>query len=277
MTCQKVIKSNVVCYAKGKPFVALKKKKPTGYVIYDGPSLLDGKPIVVIAIVRTTNIKTGNMVQTYILRSDMHPLEANKSGEDYSICGNCIHRGQSHSDPTLKTAKKRTCYVNLGQGVLQVYKSYLNGNYPMLNTHEEIAEIGRGRMVRIGTYGDGGAVPLYKFDSLLTHSEGHTAYGHQSDIVGSSHDSSYMMCSADNEQQATNAWSRGERTFRVISNVSELVPQKEILCPASKEMGYRTTCDKCKLCSGSDIMAKSIAIVVHGAGSTNFQQQNVNH
>ena len=28
------------------------QKKPTGYVIYDGPSLADGKPIIVIATVQ---------------------------------------------------------------------------------------------------------------------------------------------------------------------------------------------------------------------------------
>ena len=40
----------------------------TGYVIYKGPSLLDGAPIVVIAVIGSGNTKTGDMVQTYILR-----------------------------------------------------------------------------------------------------------------------------------------------------------------------------------------------------------------
>ena len=46
-----------------------------------------------------------------------------------------------------------------------------------------------------------------------------------------------------------------------------MIKDKEILCPASKEAGYRTTCDSCKLCSGSNISAKSIAIVAHGGGA----------
>ena len=37
-----------------------------------------------------------------------------------------------------------------------------------------------------------------------------------------------------------------------------MVKGKEILCPASEEAGRRTTCDKCKLCSGMTINAKSI-------------------
>ena len=42
-----------------------KIKKPTGYIIYEGPSLLDNKPIVVVALVgKSSNQKTGAMVQT---------------------------------------------------------------------------------------------------------------------------------------------------------------------------------------------------------------------
>jgi hypothetical protein len=47
-------------------------------IIYQGPSLLDGAPIVVIANYSKSNRKTGGVVQTYILRADMNPLEASK-------------------------------------------------------------------------------------------------------------------------------------------------------------------------------------------------------
>ena len=60
---------------------------PTGYVIYRGPSLLDGAPIVAIATMQTSNRKTGNMVQTWILREDVSPVEASKAGADASVCG----------------------------------------------------------------------------------------------------------------------------------------------------------------------------------------------
>jgi len=80
-------------------------------IIYNGPSLLDGKPIVVIATYSNRNTKTGHVVQTYILRSDIHPLEASKTGEDYSICGECPMRGELTRDPSRKQAKGRKCYV----------------------------------------------------------------------------------------------------------------------------------------------------------------------
>jgi len=68
-------------------------------IIYNGPSLLDGQPIVVIATYSNRNRKTGHVVQTYILLRDINPLEASKTGADYSICGDCIMRGTPNDDP----------------------------------------------------------------------------------------------------------------------------------------------------------------------------------
>ena len=78
-------------------------------IIYKGPSLLDGQPIVVIATYSNRNTKTGRVVQTYIIRADMDPRDASKTGADYSICGDCVMRGEPTTDPTRKIAKKRKC------------------------------------------------------------------------------------------------------------------------------------------------------------------------
>tara|TARA_R110000765_G_C18917172_1_gene605505 strand:- start:12 stop:752 length:741 start_codon:yes stop_codon:yes gene_type:complete len=243
---------------------------PKSSVIYRGPSLIDGEPIVAVAIVKSGNIKTGNMVQTYILRADIDPRAANKSGSDFSICGNCKHRGKAHDDPDKPTAKERTCYVQLGQGPLGVWKMLSKGGYPTATGHDEIAALGKGRMVRLGTYGDPAAVPSHIWDSLLHGASGHTAYTHQSGMKGPDISSRYMI-SADSLEDARKAWKRGSRTFRVVSDISE-IDSAEILCPASQEAGRRTTCERCKLCSGSTINAKSIAIPVHGAGATHYVQ-----
>jgi hypothetical protein len=226
-------------------------------IIYNGPSLLDGKPIVVIATFSNRNTKTGAVVQTYILRSDINPLEASKTGEDYSICGNCIMRGEVTTDPERKQAKKRKCYVNLGQGVLIVYKSFLRGVYAMANTKTGRNTLGRARFVRVGTYGDPAAVPAFIWEQLLSEADDWTAYSHQSgwrpDIA---------MQSADNKAQALEHWKAGRRTFRVIADLGELDKANEALCPASKEAGRRVQCTACKLCKGSS-KGKSIAIVEH--------------
>jgi hypothetical protein len=239
-----------------------------GKIIYSGPSLLDGEPIVVIAIDQSRNRKTGNMVQTYILRADMDPIKANRTGADVSICGNCPHRGTAHDGET-GMAKGRSCYVNF-KGVGSVYRTLSRGGYPVAQGHAAIAAIGKGRMVRIGTYGDGAAVPSYIWDSLTSAAEGWTAYTHQAGWAGASSDPARYMVSVEGPLQAAQAWEAGARTFRVIGKVTDLVKGREILCPASEEAGKRTTCDRCKLCAGASVKAKSIAIVSHGVGRRNF-------
>lgn len=233
-------------------------------IIYQGPSLIDGAPIVAIAIAKSGNVKTGNMVQTYIIRADISPLEASKTGADYSICGGCKHRGNATGNPAKKQAEKRSCYVNLGQGPTGVFKGYVRGIYPNTTGHKAIAAIGKGRMVRLGTYGDPAAVPAYIWESLLSEASGHTAYTHQSDVESAQARPEFMMISADTKEQALDAWAQGKRTFRVINSTYEVVTGKEILCPASKEAGFKTTCNSCGLCGGASVKAKSIAIVDHG-------------
>lgn len=222
-------------------------------IIYNGPSLLDGKPIVVIATYSNRNTKTGKVVQTYILRSDINPLEASKTGEDFSICGSCPMRGEVTTDPKRKIAKGRKCYVNLGQGVLIVFKSYKRGVYK----EGDPRTMGRDRFVRVGTYGDPAAVPSHVWDELLAECETWTAYTHQKpwrpDIA---------MQSADSYDEAKAHWAKGRRTFRVIVDLGDIDKSKETLCPASKEAGRRVQCTACKLCKGSSL-AKSIAIVEH--------------
>ena len=222
-------------------------------VIYNGPSLLDGAPIVVIATYSNRNRKTGRVLQTYILHRDINPLEASKTGADYSICGNCPMRGTPTDDPARKIAKGRRCYVNLGQGVLIVWRAFQRGVYQTGSARD----LGRGRFVRVGTYGDPAAVPSAVWDELLSEASTWTAYTHQKpwrpDIA---------MQSADDYHEAALHWKAGRRTFRVIADLGHLDPTNEALCPASKEAGARVQCTACKLCKGSSL-AKSIAIVEH--------------
>ena len=230
-----------------------------GAVIFRGPSQLDGAPIIVVAVWASTNRKTGDMLQTYILREDIDPLTANKLGEDYSICGNCALRGTPTLDPDKKQAEDRPCYVVLGQGPTVVWNGLQRGIYPDYTNRQQRRALGRGRMVRIGTYGDGAAAPRFVWDDLLFEAEGHNAYSHNGG------DPRIYMQSADTLPQAQAAWSSGFRTFRVVHDTSHLQPN-EILCPSSRGV----QCVDCRLCGGTQVKAKSIAIVVHGSGAKHF-------
>jgi hypothetical protein len=236
---------------------------PVGYTIYDGPSMLDGQRIVVIVtgLKGSRNTKTGDMVQTYILRPDMHPLEAVRTGADYSICGNCPARGDG-------TGKGRICYVTLIHGPRIVWQSFVRGVYPKA-TPAAVADVVAGKMVRLGTYGDPAAAPLAIWEHLIAKAEGWTGYTHQWRTIEAGW-SRLVMASADSVADSREAWLRGYRTFRVGA-----VPMtgREINCPASKEAGERTQCISCKLCMGSTSKAPvSIQIAPHGAGAKHYQE-----
>jgi hypothetical protein len=225
-------------------------------IIYEGSSLIDGKPIVVIAINKSKNSKTGNVVQTYILRSDIDPLTANRTGEDYSICGECTLKGIPNSKKK-GLATSRACYVQIGQAPMAIYTAYKKGSYRDASSKAGRNAIGSGRVVRIGSYGDGAAVPQEVWDQLVEEATSHTAYTHNHG------NPEFYMKSVESLQEAEWNWDNGYRTFRIIRDKSEIVSNKEVLCPSDKGV----TCNDCRLCGGSAIKAKSIAIQVHGAGT----------
>ena len=241
-----------------------------GVILFEGASNLDGKPTVVIAIKDTSNRKTGGMVQTFIMRSDIDPITASRLGEDYSVCGDCIHRGKANLDKKSGGADDRSCYVMLLM-LLSIYKAYKRGAYLKLQA-DEVSDWFRDELVRLGSYGDPMAIPSWLWDDVLLYAKGRTGYGHQFGVKGADVRPDLCMISVDNVAQAKHQWKLGNRTFRVGNSVDDMIQGKEILCPASDEAGKRTTCDKCKLCSGNKIKAKSVFIPVHGNGKTNYRK-----
>jgi hypothetical protein len=115
-------------------------------------------------------------------------------------------------------------------------------------------------MVRIGTYGDGAAVPDDVWDDLLSDAAGHTAYSHNGG------DPRRYMVSADSLGKAEDAWRSKYRTFRIVKDRHEIIKGQEIECPSDRGV----KCIDCGLCAGTSVQAKSIAIVVHGGGAKYF-------
>jgi len=226
-------------------------KKEKGFILYKGQSLIDGKPIIVIATMKTNNPKTGDMVQTWIMREDIAPHLAVKNGDDISVCGDCIHR------PALGN----TCYVTTFQAPLSVWKSYHNGNYSTDLTL--LKSLLPKRKLRIGAYGDPAACPTSVWAELATLSMGNTGYTHQWERSEFDPDLlDYVMASVDTEKQAK---SIGARYFRVIPIGAKPLP-REIEC-LSDSMGK--SCADCLLCDGGN-KGKSVYITAHGKGAANY-------
>lgn len=223
-------------------------KKEKGYIIYKGNSKLDEMPIVVIATMETTNRKTGNMVQTWILRSDIDPIEAMKSKQDSSICGVCPHRWALNGD----------CYVNIGQAPLSIYRAFKRGSYADITSFMDKRPFFEGREIRLGSYGDPSAVPYEVWASMLNDNK-QTGYTHQ--WKEKEELKLFTMASVDSVEEKIQANSNGWRTFRVSYN--NIILNDEIACPSEKGV----SCKDCGLCGGANVKAKNIVILAHGARS----------
>ena len=232
-----------------------------GYVLYEGNSKLNGEPIVIIATGfsdSSANTKTGDMVQTWILLQNEEPHKAIKTGADSAICGDCVHRGEWNGKTWVK---RRTCYVKTFQAPLAVYRKYKRNGYKKANLAQQRTQT-TDRVVRIGSYGDPMAAPRTLWENFIVNAKAHTGYTHQWKKTKSKKWANIVMASVENEKLAKIAQHRGYRTFRVLSEPT--TSENEILCPASKEAGQKTICEKCKLCSGTTSNSrKSIAIVQH--------------
>lgn len=240
-------------------------KVPNGYILYQGPSAIDGKPIVVIATgfaTQSANGKTGDMIQTWIIRDNIAPHLAVKSGDDESICGQCIHRPARKAELEAKGEKHIRCYVKVWNAPLSVYNAFHRGIYPVAS-HDDIAKLCEGRMVRFGSYGDPYAAPIALWRAMASKALGWTGYTHQWRTAGTAW-AKLVMASADSLTDMLDAHAKGYRTFRVTAKPFENVKGVEAICPASKEKGARTDCATCRACMGTSGKAKvSIQIARH--------------
>jgi len=237
-----------------------------GVVAYQGPSMLDGSPIVCVinklGKSRVHNSKTGDMVQSFIINERVHPVEALKSGEDASVCGDCVHRMQADGS--------RSCYVEVGKSVTSVYNALHRGRYLMPNQYDVglLTPLMKGKLLRVGTYGDPAAVPFQYWGLMCAAVKGTTGYSHQWRKPMFAAFKSICMASVDSDIEQTIAAAMGWRTFRVMAD-GQAPGETEIMCPS--ESGV--SCADCKLCAGIKTAAKSIAIPAHGIGKGAFNKR----
>lgn len=237
----------------------------------NGVVLQESGDIVVIATgikSRSSNTKTGGMIQIYILHRYLHPIEASRTGADKRICGECIHRG------TIVDGKliERRCYVQIDKAPASIFRAYQRGRYRKVNSAYEVRQIFSDRLVLLGAYGDPAFMRRSIIRSICSVARGWTGHTHQwrscQDLRP------FVMASCDSPADVIAAQADGWRTFRVSAYGDNSKMTGEIACPASAEAGKRTTCNKCRLCDGArpDDTRKSIVIQDHSKIKTRLYQ-----
>jgi hypothetical protein len=239
-----------VRYISSDPFsrTSLYRRKVSmakGLVVYRGPSAYDPSTTIrAVLVLKSSNRKTGNMAQLYILHDATPPHTAQRTGEDAAVCGDCPFR------PALSGG----CYVVTVQGPLSTWKA--TRHMPSAGA-AVVARALFGRTLRLGAYGDPAALPLLTVQWLARLVKGRaTGYTHgwrtRPDLKP------FCMASVESPADAAHAQSQGWRTFRGRPASGAILPQ-EIDCPSEI-----VACEKCLLCKGSSSQARSITIPVHG-------------
>lgn len=227
-------------------------------VVYEGPSELNGRPIVGIITglaAPSSNAKTGPMAQLWILDATTEPHLAVKTGEDESVCGDC-------------PARNKWCYVTTFQGPLSVYRTWKRGGYQRYTP-----DVLEGTVLRFGAYGDPAALPIATIRDIGGRVRRFTGYTHQWKHCDSELQH-YCMASVDTVSDQREAARSGWRTFRVAAPDTDRL-KGESVCPASEEAGHKITCFDCGACDGHrrPTVKSNIVIIAHGAKTKRYLEE----
>ena len=234
--------------------------------------MLDDQPIVVLATLGSRNVKTGPMVQTWVLRSDMRPVDASKTTNDRSVCGDCPRRHSLKGD----------CYVLVHNAPQSAYKAWERAGKPSGDIADAATRIARDAVrygVRLGAYGDPAAVPFHvcrDLFAILPPDVKHTGYSHQWRATLFAGPQAYahrdwcranLMASVDNPREAQLARAAGWRFFLAMVP-GQRAPLRSVECLADRDTNP-LTCQTCGICDGVAGKASrtSVYITEHGARS----------
>jgi len=243
------------------------KVEQSGAVVWEGRSRLD--PSARIAVVVTwfsANFGTGPMAQSWIIRSDVPPIEAVKTGADLAVCPESCSLRPGHP----REKGEAQCYAASGRTILALGGMFRGlDRYPRMTPLDASVRL-RGQWLRIGAYGDPAAVPISVWADLIRFTRGHTGYTHAPERAPLLR--SIVMASAETPERATFLQAQGWRTYRVravdhLGQPERLAPG-EVVCPKSEEAGKRTACAFCLLCDGAaGRSTRSIAIADHSTSA----------
>ena len=218
-------------------------------IVWTGASELDSAEVMLLATGEdkpSSNIKTGAMIQLWILRTDIPPTQAVKEGLDSSVCGDCAMRWNNAGG----------CYV-IPFHYSVMWKKAVTTALDI--TPKKLASMARKKHlpIRMGAYGDPAAVPLWVWRQLGTMPKG-SGYTHQWETADTGF-ADLVMASVETLEKKEKANKLGYRTFRILSSAADLATD-EVMCPNTTQ---GTQCRTCGLCGGLRSKAKNVAITMH--------------
>lgn len=149
-------------------------------------------------------------------------------------------------------------FVSMLKSVISTYGEFYN--IPTFNSdlHQQIVKMSTNTYVRFGTYGEPSLHPTELIEDVVKVAPTWTGYTHQ--WQKREELSRFFMASTHNSVEEIIARDLNFRSFVATDKKIDGI----VNCPASKEAGYKSTCSKCGLCSGTDGKgSKSVYIILH--------------
>jgi hypothetical protein len=212
--------------------------------------------------------KTELIVQTYHFSKAQFELA--NSGQKFSmsdffkldgaVCFDCPFAVSNGAKLSACYTHKMNQYSGFLSSVRSIGKGLEWDEIPEFSSEiaNKISEISKGKYIRFGTYGEPSLIPVDLVSSICLVAKNWTGYTHQ--WAKKSEYSPYFMASCHSEGQAKYAESKGWRSFIAAKEAI----QGTVNCPASAEAGFKSTCSKCGLCSGTNGKGKkNVYILEH--------------
>lgn len=239
--------------------------------------------IQVFRLGKTTNKKISNgkekIVQSYTFSIDQYnyiknvveagtkPVFKEFFSLDAKNCFDCPFSVNANQGGKCYTHKvmQYSGFVSMLKSIVKEFgdaaniPSYVDGTQKNL-INLALGVMAKDRYVRFGTYGEPSMHPIEIVEMMSSISKSYTGYTHQ--YFRKPEYAAFFMASTHNELQAKTAKDKfGFRSFIAVKDNSDV---SAIICPASNEGGFKSTCAACGLCSGTKGKGiKNVVILEH--------------
>ena len=229
-----------------------------------------GDTLQVIRLGKTSNDKIEadkkrNIVQTYTFSRKQYEIvlsgdKTKKMKAFFSVAdSNCLDCPYNEFGKCY--THKFNQYVGFKSMLKSIAKEYgAFDNVPKYNNliKAKAVKLSQDTYVRFGTYGEPSLHPVTMIMAMARVADSYTGYTHQ--WKSSNELAKFFMASTHTADEAKKASDKGYRSFIATNNVIA----DAVSCPASKEGGYKSSCSKCNLCSGTEGKGKkSVYIFNH--------------
>lgn len=231
----------------------------------------DGDTITIVTLNSTSNKKiagTGEkIVQTYHFSREQYEIAQGKTtmreffSHDGKVCFDCpfaVSNGASLSACYTHKMMQYSGFLSSLRSIGKVTESF--DSIPEYDGEigAKIIDMCEGRYVRFGTYGEPSLMPISLVHFMVDVAKSWTGYTHQ--WSKKPEYAPYFMASTHTADEERIASLIGYRSF-----VASPEPISQFIsCPASAEMGFKSNCSKCGLCSGTKGKGtKSVIILEH--------------